>query len=65
MSAVIVSGEQGQHSLLCMVDLKHGVGEELEELLHLESGVVIREGARTRAPSGCRRFRRREGIGMS
>ena len=34
----VVSGEEGEHSLICVVDLKHGVGEELEELLHLERG---------------------------
>ena len=33
-----MSGAEGEHSLIRVVDLKHGVGDELQELLHLERG---------------------------
>ena len=36
--AVIVSGEEGEHRLICVADFKHGVADELQELLHSERG---------------------------
>ena len=33
-----ISGEEGEHSLIGLVDLKHGVGEEQQELPHLKVG---------------------------
>ena len=33
-----MSGEAREHSLICVAVLKHGLGDELQELLHLERG---------------------------
>ena len=35
-------GDVGEHSLVRVADLKHGVGEDLQELLHLEGGWPLR-----------------------
>ena len=38
LKPIIVSGEEGEHSLVHVADLKHEVGKDLQELLHLEGG---------------------------